>query len=277
MYTCMDLCIQGFHAWRPIASAIIAVPRLGPAKAVTFTAPLIRAVGAYGRLCGGNSAHSVLVLGGDGLAARELLRQPGVDKIVQVELDPAVIELARTTMRSANGGSLDNPRVHVITDDAMTWLRGNTLRVVRRANRRSSRPGYPGTGPVGFDRVLRAGFAGAGARGAEGGSGGRPVFDPDRVLAHGFHDRSGRLRGHSLPRVCPHLRRLGVCLSASRWLAAATHDAAKPAAAALSQPIGTRRGHSVRCRCATPHTRAVNAGTSARRRGHAPRLRLAPG
>ncbi len=51
--------------------------------------------------------------------------------------------------------------------------------------------------------------------------------------------------------------------------------AAKPAAAALSQPIGTRRGHSVRRRCATPHTRAVNAGTPARRRGHAPRLRLA--
>src|SRR5260370_26233842 len=47
----------------------------------------------------GTGAHSVLVLGGgDGLAARELLRQPGVDKIVQVELDPAVIELARTTM-----------------------------------------------------------------------------------------------------------------------------------------------------------------------------------
>jgi spermidine synthase len=73
----------------------------------------------------GAGAHSVLVLGGgDGLAARELLRQPGVDKIVQVELDPAVIELARTTMRSVNSGSLDNPRVHVITGDAMTWLRG---------------------------------------------------------------------------------------------------------------------------------------------------------
>ena len=73
----------------------------------------------------GGRARSVLVLGGgDGLAARELLRQPGVDKIVQVELDPAVVELARTTMRSANGGSLDNPRVDVVTDDAMTWLRG---------------------------------------------------------------------------------------------------------------------------------------------------------
>jgi spermidine synthase len=72
----------------------------------------------------GAGAHSVLVLGGgDGLAARELLRAPGIDKIVQVELDPAVIELARTTMRSANGGSLDNPRVHIVTGDAMTWLR----------------------------------------------------------------------------------------------------------------------------------------------------------
>ena len=72
----------------------------------------------------GHSAHSVLVLGGgDGLAARELLRQPGIDKIVQVELDPAVIELARTTMHDANGGSLDNPRVQVVIDDAMRWLR----------------------------------------------------------------------------------------------------------------------------------------------------------
>ncbi|WP_068188065.1 polyamine aminopropyltransferase [Mycobacterium sp. UM_CSW] len=73
----------------------------------------------------GAGAHSVLVLGGgDGLAARELLRQPGIGKIVQVELDPAVIELARTTMREANGGALDNPRVKVVIGDAMTWLRG---------------------------------------------------------------------------------------------------------------------------------------------------------
>jgi spermidine synthase len=73
----------------------------------------------------GAGARSVLVLGGgDGLAARELLRAPGVENIVQIELDPAVIELARSTMRSANGGSLDNPRVHIVTGDAMTWLRG---------------------------------------------------------------------------------------------------------------------------------------------------------
>ncbi|KZS57613.1 spermidine synthase [Mycobacterium kansasii] len=73
----------------------------------------------------GNGARSVLVLGGgDGLAARELLRLNRIQQIVQVELDPAVIDLARTTMREANGGSLDNPRVHVVIDDAMNWLRG---------------------------------------------------------------------------------------------------------------------------------------------------------
>ncbi|BBX44311.1 polyamine aminopropyltransferase [Mycobacterium cookii] len=72
----------------------------------------------------GAGARSVLVLGGgDGLAARELLRMPGLEKIVQIELDPAVIQLARTTMRSANGGSLDDPRVQIVTGDAMTWLR----------------------------------------------------------------------------------------------------------------------------------------------------------
>jgi spermidine synthase len=72
----------------------------------------------------GQNPRSVLILGGgDGLAARELLRQRSIDTIVQVELDPAVIELARTTLREANGGSLDDPRVTVVLDDAMTWLR----------------------------------------------------------------------------------------------------------------------------------------------------------
>lgn len=76
----------------------------------------------------GNGARAVLVLGGgDGLVARELLRQPGISKIVQVELDPAVIDIARTTLRDANGGSLDNPRVTVVTEDAMTWLRGPNI------------------------------------------------------------------------------------------------------------------------------------------------------
>ncbi|MGY2084115.1 polyamine aminopropyltransferase [Blastococcus sp. SYSU DS0539] len=66
----------------------------------------------------------VLILGGgDGLAAREVLRHPSVEEIVQVELDPAVIELARTRLAALNDRALDDPRVEVVLDDAFRWLR----------------------------------------------------------------------------------------------------------------------------------------------------------
>lgn len=71
-----------------------------------------------------DDTRSVLILGGgDGLAARELLRVPSVENIVQVELDPEVLDLARTTLSDVNDGSLADPRVDVIVDDAMSWLR----------------------------------------------------------------------------------------------------------------------------------------------------------
>ena len=66
----------------------------------------------------------VLVLGGgDGLAAREVLRHPSVERVAQVELDPAVLELARTRLAGLNAGALDDPRVEVVAADAFTWLR----------------------------------------------------------------------------------------------------------------------------------------------------------
>ena len=71
-------------------------------------------------------ARNILILGGgDGLAAREVLRHRSVDRVVEVELDPAVLELARNDprVRAANEGALDDPRVQVVVDDAMTWLR----------------------------------------------------------------------------------------------------------------------------------------------------------
>jgi spermidine synthase len=48
-----------------------------------------------------------------------------VRRLVQVELDPTMIELARSDARLAalNGGALDDSRVHVVTADAFAWLR----------------------------------------------------------------------------------------------------------------------------------------------------------
>ncbi|MCG3044359.1 polyamine aminopropyltransferase [Streptomyces sp. S1A] len=68
----------------------------------------------------------VLVLGGgDGLALREVLRHPGVESATVVELDPGVVELARTdpVLGRLNRRSLDDPRVRVETGDAFDWLR----------------------------------------------------------------------------------------------------------------------------------------------------------
>ncbi|MGY1809733.1 polyamine aminopropyltransferase [Blastococcus sp. SYSU D00669] len=66
----------------------------------------------------------VLVLGGgDGLAAREVLRHPSVREVVQVELDPAVLDLARTRLAELNAHALDDPRVQVVVEDAFRWLR----------------------------------------------------------------------------------------------------------------------------------------------------------
>ena len=74
-----------------------------------------------------NGAHRrVLVLGGgDGLALREVVRYGGVESVVLVELDPAVVELARTNaaLQRLNERSLSDVRVDVVTADAFTWLR----------------------------------------------------------------------------------------------------------------------------------------------------------
>ena len=67
----------------------------------------------------------VLVLGGgDGLAAREILRHRSVESVTLVDIDPAMTRLAREfpLLRDLNGGSLDDPRVRVVNDDAMRWL-----------------------------------------------------------------------------------------------------------------------------------------------------------
>ncbi|WP_341870223.1 polyamine aminopropyltransferase [Streptomyces albidochromogenes] len=73
----------------------------------------------------GRHTRVAILGGGDGLAAREVLRYPGVESVTVVELDPAVVELARTdpALSALNGGAHRDPRLRVATADAFTWLR----------------------------------------------------------------------------------------------------------------------------------------------------------
>ncbi|MEV5974614.1 polyamine aminopropyltransferase [Streptomyces sp. NPDC051921] len=74
-----------------------------------------------------NGPHArVLILGGgDGLAAREVLRYPDVRAVTVVELDPGVVRLAGTDpdLAALNAQAFRDPRVTVAYGDAFTWLR----------------------------------------------------------------------------------------------------------------------------------------------------------
>ena len=72
--------------------------------------------------------RSVLILGGgDGLAAREILKYPSVQKIMLVDLDPAMTRLfsSQDVLTKLNKHSLLNKKLSVINQDAFTWLKNN--------------------------------------------------------------------------------------------------------------------------------------------------------
>lgn len=74
---------------------------------------------------------NVLVLGGgDGMAVREILKHPGVERVTLVDLDPAMTELARRhpILKRLNASALDDPRVTVVNEDAMLFLRAASER-----------------------------------------------------------------------------------------------------------------------------------------------------
>lgn len=67
----------------------------------------------------------VLVMGGgDGLAVRDVLKDPSVEAVTLVELDPVIISLARenSSFRRINRDSLRDPRVTVVKGDAFAYL-----------------------------------------------------------------------------------------------------------------------------------------------------------
>jgi spermidine synthase len=71
------------------------------------------------------SPKRVLVLGGgDGLVAREVLKYSSVEHVTIVDLDPKIFELARThpALTRLNDRSLHSPRVRTVAKDAFVFL-----------------------------------------------------------------------------------------------------------------------------------------------------------
>ncbi|MGW0812409.1 polyamine aminopropyltransferase [Streptomyces viridiviolaceus] len=74
----------------------------------------------------GSHARVLILGGGDGLAAREVLRHPGVRRVDVVEVDPGLARLARHDpgLSELNDHAYGDPRVRVTTADAFDRLRG---------------------------------------------------------------------------------------------------------------------------------------------------------
>jgi spermidine synthase len=82
-------------------------------------------------IASGPGALNVLILGGgDGLALREVLRHPSVERVTLVDLDPEMTRLFSThpELRRLNHSALTDARVRVVNDDAFTWLDTSTER-----------------------------------------------------------------------------------------------------------------------------------------------------
>lgn len=71
-------------------------------------------------------AKNILILGGgDGMAAREILRYPQVKRVTLVDLDPALTNMfsKQKLFTRLNAGSLSDKKVAIINKDAFVWLR----------------------------------------------------------------------------------------------------------------------------------------------------------
>jgi spermidine synthase len=67
---------------------------------------------------------SVLIIGGgDGGILRETLRHESLEKIIQVEIDPTVIQLAKKYFPTVTMGAFDDPRAKVIIQDASKYVK----------------------------------------------------------------------------------------------------------------------------------------------------------
>ena len=67
----------------------------------------------------------VLILGGgDGLAAREVLKYPKVGQVTLVDLDPDMTRTFQTAAKlvALNQNALNHPKLRIINDDAAQWL-----------------------------------------------------------------------------------------------------------------------------------------------------------
>jgi spermidine synthase len=127
-----------------------------------------------------NAPRKVLVIGGgDGGSCEEALKHPSVEQVTMVEIDGDVIDVAKEHFHAVHNGVFENPRLRVLVEDGMKF--------VRETDERFDVIALDLNDPVGpaaalysldFFRQLRQALAPGGALTLHLGS---PVAQPERV------------------------------------------------------------------------------------------------
>lgn len=79
-------------------------------------------------LAHGAARRVLLIGGGDGGLAREVLKHRSVERVVMVEIDPSVIDLARAHLSSISNGAFEDPRLEIVIADGAEYLATATER-----------------------------------------------------------------------------------------------------------------------------------------------------
>ncbi len=70
--------------------------------------------------------HALVVGGGDGGSAEELLKHPSIKSVTVAEIDLAVVDIARKYLASVHRGAFDDPRVALKIEDGFAFVRNGT-------------------------------------------------------------------------------------------------------------------------------------------------------
>ncbi len=141
----------------------------------------------------GHARRVLIVGGGDGGILREVARHREVEHITMVEIDAAVVEMAKAYFPGHSAGAFDDPRLRLVIDDGAAFVAGSreTYDVIISDS----------TDPVGPGEALFSGgfYAACRARLAPGGvfvaQNGVPFLQPEEIrdtarrLAAVFADR----------------------------------------------------------------------------------------
>ena len=77
-------------------------------------------------LAHGNPTRILIIGGGDGGMAREVLRHKSVEKVTMIEIDEGVVAFSKTYLPSLSNGAFDDPRLDLVIADGADFIATST-------------------------------------------------------------------------------------------------------------------------------------------------------